>query len=368
MTLANIMIRSSFYVWLWPIAAFLALGVLPSWGDEYPTPAPPAPMSINGEVQDGSASRTASASQSGPALGAELVRTPNAYNNTTYNSAWPPPGQDARSFGNPYATATTGVPAPYVASSTPSESVSAASIPMITAGPPEKISQSTLYFREDAFFWHEQIGDSSVNESGALSTLGYMHRSGIERWRMELFGGSMNYDGFAQYDDGSMEPYWQSEGTNYLGVRGEYELLIEPSCCDFLRFYIGFGTRFWVRDLKDAITPSGNYVTGYQECWWTFYPYIGLETRESSEPGAHFYASARIGITPLTYQNISYYGLALYPRCGVTAQAEIGVRFEKFLIALSIETMTWGESPVVRDSYQPESSMLTVGGKIAYTF
>jgi hypothetical protein len=325
-------------------------------------------MSANGAIQAGPESQAGSASQYGPALGVEPVRTPNSYN--TYNNAWPPPGQDARSFGNPYNAASVAPAAPpsYSTAYPPANATSAAAIPMLTAGPLEKLSESTLYFREDAFFWHEQIGDNSVNESGALSTLGYMHRSGIERWRGELFDGSMYYDGYAQYRDGSTEPYSQSDGTSYLGLRGEYELLIEPSCCDFLRFYVGFGTRFWVRDLKDAYAPSGHYVEGYQECWWTFYPYIGFETRESCEPGPHFYTSARVGVTPITYESIAYYGLALYPRCGVTAQAELGIRFQKFLIAASIETMTWGQSPVVDGSVQPDSSLFTVGGKVAYTF
>ena len=210
--------------------------------------------------------------------------------------------------------------------------------------------------------------DINVDESGMLSTLGYMRRSGIERWRMELFGGSMNYDGAAQFDDGSSEPFSQAGGTNYLGVRGEYELLIEPTSQDYLRFYVGFGTRFWVRNLKDGILASGNPVMGYQECWWTFYPYIGFETRDPPDPGAHFYASARIGLTPLTYESCANYGLVLYPQCGLTAQAEFGIRFEKILIAASLEAMTWRASGPMRNRYQPDSSMYTAGAKIAYTF
>ena len=168
-------------------------------------------------------------------------------------------------------------------------------------------SQSTWYFRQEAFYWNERSdGRDFVNEYGPLSTVGYLHRNGFERFRMELFGGTMAYDGGAQYDDGSgnevYEPYHQSNGTNYLGVRGEYDLLIEPACWSRVRAVVGVGTRFWIRDLHDAVTPSGDEVYGYQEDWWTFYPYIGLETKESDEPGWQFFASARFGLTPLTYQ------------------------------------------------------------------
>ena len=146
---------------------------------------------------------------------------------------------------------------------------------------------SMWYFRQEAFSWNEHPGTpyKDVNEYGPLSTLGYQHRHNVERYRLELFGGTMAYDGTAQYDDNTEEPYHKSDGTNYLGCRTEYDLLIEPTWWTSYRFLLGVGTRFWFRNIHDAVTPSGNDVTGYQETWWTFYPYIGLESKESSEPG-----------------------------------------------------------------------------------
>ena len=157
----------------------------------------------------------------------------------------------------------------------------------------EKPTDSTWYFRQDAFYWNERIGSTDfVNEYGPLSTLGYVRHVGIERFRIELFGGTVAYDGFAQFDDGTMEPYHQSFGTSYLGCRGEYDLLIEPASWTRLRAIIGVGTRFWIRDLKNASLPDGD-VAGYQETWWTFYPYVGLETKDSPEPGPKFFGSVR---------------------------------------------------------------------------
>lgn len=57
-----------------------------------------------------------------------------------------------------------------------------------------------------------------------------------------------------------------------------------------------------------------------------------------------------------------------YARCGLAGQMELGVRFQKCSVSAYLEGMTWGESPVVRDTLQPESRMLTVGGKLSYTF
>ena len=244
--------------------------------------------------------------------------------------------------------------------------------------PVEQPIKSTWYFRQEAFFWNERSdGRDFVNERGPLSTLGYVHRNGFERFRMELFGGTVAYDGGAQYDDGSYEPYHQSNGTNYLGVRGEYDLLIEPASWSRLRAFVGVGTRFWIRDLHDAVTPSGDPVTGYQEDWWTFYPYVGLETKEPDEPGWNFFGSARFGLTPLTFQHLSFpfpaptrmpiAPIALYPKCGVTGKAELGVRFQRLTVSAYLEGFTWAHRRGARPS-QPESRMLTVGGQLGYTF
>jgi len=237
--------------------------------------------------------------------------------------------------------------------------------------------ESTWYYRFDSFLWNERVGGADVvNESGPVSTVGYMRRNGPERFRLEVFGGTVAYDGNAQYQDTSgnwvMEPYHQSSGTDYLGCRGEYDLLIEPSSWSHARLLFGVGTRFWIRDLHDGFTPSGMPVGGYQETWWTFYPYVGLETKLLEQPGLQWFGSARFGLTPFTYQNASGDGtdlsMPVYPKCGVTAQAELGVAYRRFTASAFTEVMTWGESDVVRDSFQPDSRMFTVGGRLSYSF
>ena len=325
------------------LTVLLALGSLPVMGDQ-PYPAmqgPPAPPQAMPNLAR-------------PNLGpSNFAPSPPP---SPYESAWPPPGQDVRAFNAGRQDWTTAPEHPAVVSVVPAP----ASI--------ERLIESSWYFRQEAFYWNERSdGTTFVNERGPLSTLGYVHRCGIERFRFEVFGGSMDYDGGAQ-GDGTYEPYHQSFGTNYLGVRGEYDLLIEPASWSRMRAIIGVGTRFWIRDLHDSVTPSGDWVDGYQEDWWSFYPYVGLETKESDEPGPKLFGSARFGLTPLTYQYVSYFDTALYPKCGVTAQAELGVRFQKFAVSAYLEVMTWGESAVVRDIDQPDSRMFTFGGKLSYTF
>ena len=310
------MLRGGTNLWRLGLACLLALGVQSAGGDE-PPPAllPPVPG-------------TSAAPALGPADAQPQPPSP-------YSAAWPPPGQDARTFNAPRQDWAAAPEQPPVVSVAPGPAVI------------ERPVQSTWYFRQEAFYWNERSdGRDFVNEYGPLLTLGYLRRNGFERFRFELFGGTMAYDGGAQYQDNSgnwvYEPYHQSNGTNYLGIRGEYDLLIEPASWTRVRAVVGVGTRFWIRDLHDAVTPSGVDVYGYQEDWWTFYPYIGLETKESDEPGWKFFGSVRFGLTPLTYQAASCSDNALYPRCGVTGKAELGVRFQRFWASGYIEVMTLG--------------------------
>ena len=85
-------------------------------------------------------------------------------------------------------------------------------------------------------------------------------------------------------------------------------------------------------------------VSGYQEIWWTFYPYVGLETRNSDEPGLQFFGSVRVGFTPLNFQYATLTdpdypraGSVVYPRCGMTGQMELGVRYQRFSASAFVE-------------------------------
>jgi len=221
---------------------------------------------------------------------------------------------------------------------------------------------SAWYTRQEYFHWNERIGDADfVNEYGLLSTLGYQKRIGADRFRVEVFGGTMDYVGAAQYDDGTTEPLRSK--TGYLGFRGEFELMIEPDWWSQASLFLGVGTRFWFRDLKDGMTETGNPVMGYQEMWWTIYPYLGVETKRNVLGGAELYASSRIGATPVTYEHATWGDAVLYPRCGLTGQVEAGLRGQHFFCAAISEVMTWRNSPVARDALQPNSMFVTVGLK-----
>lgn len=223
------------------------------------------------------------------------------------------------------------------------------------------------YTRLDYYYWDEQIGSMDfVNESGMLATLGRQRRWGMLRYRTEMFGGVVDYKGFAQ-SDGDLERLRDANGTTYLGCRGECEWLWEPEFFDMTRFYVGIGSRLWIRSMDDMIMESGYPCRGYQETWWTFYPYVGIETRETDEPGLHVFGGARFGLTPWTYEHSSL-DVTLHPECGITSQAELGLRSQRLSLSAFVETMTWAASQVHKEYYQPDSALVTLGARLLYRY
>ena len=232
---------------------------------------------------------------------------------------------------------------------------------------PERTIESSWYTRVDYFHWNERLdGMDFVNEDGPLITLGYVRRVGPERFRLEVFGGTMHYKGYGQFPDGSLDPL--SSDTDYLGMRGEYDLLIEPDMTPQISYFIGVGTRFWVRDIKDGVSQGGYYIGGYEELWWGLYPYLGFEKRRIPSSDMEFYWSGRIGCTPLNFERVGYFDVTLHPRTGVTGQLEAGLRNRHFTLSAFFEGTTWGQSPEVDGVLQPKSQMTTVGMRSGFCF
>jgi len=232
----------------------------------------------------------------------------------------------------------------------------------------ERLTESSWSARIDYFHWNERVdGEDFVNEDGPLVALSYLRRIGPERFRAELFGGSVGYGADIDYFDGSSE--YLSSHTNYLGLRGEYDFVFEPAWLPVANVVAGLGTRFWFRDLPDSTTPSGTEIWGYRETWWTIYPYLGLETRGVPDlRNIEFFGSARLGSTAITYEHVTWNDVSLYPELGVTGQLELGLRSRRLFLSAHTEFMTWGESDLVRDSCQPRSRLVTVGLRTGFRF
>jgi hypothetical protein len=243
-----------------------------------------------------------------------------------------------------------------------------------------QVMQSNWYTRIDYFHWNERIGSMDfVNESGALYTLGYMRRFGQQRFRTELFGGSMNYDGGIQFDDGTSEPL--TTRTRYLGGLVEAEHLIEPTWWPQGAFFVGVGSRFWIRDIRSGFGSLGDFCDETQETWWTLYPYLGLQHAYALQNGLEWYGSARVGVTAATYNFSNAYNLPVYPRLGGMGNLELGLRGARLSVSGTFGIMSWSRSAreqfsttdsngtfVIASVYQPNSTLITVGGKVSYSF
>jgi hypothetical protein len=246
--------------------------------------------------------------------------------------------------------------------------------PAAAIGPP---SQACWYTRAEYFHWNERSGGTDfVNEAGALYTLGYTRQFGVERFRAELFGGQVNYQGYDMYQATSSSPIEYiplSNNTDYLGLRGEYELVLAPAAWEGrAAFLVGFGTRFWIRGFPDGTDAQGNMVPSIQETWWTFYPYLGLETHLPWGSNLEVYSESRVGATALTYQLSTVDTNPLWPQPGIMANTEIGLRGSHFFAAARVEVMSWSPSPLVWGSSaqwnQPNSVMFTAGGRCGFMF
>jgi hypothetical protein len=99
------------------------------------------------------------------------------------------------------------------------------------------------------------------------------------------------------------------------------------------------------------------------------------------QSGLELYSSMRVGATVVTYNYSNAYNLPVYPRLGVVAGLEFGLRGPSLSLCASCEVMTWSQSanqsfygtdsngnPIIGAVNQPNSTMLLVGGKFGYTF
>ncbi len=233
-----------------------------------------------------------------------------------------------------------------------------------------RLFERTWYTRIDYFYWAEQVGGATfMQNNGAVPRLGYQQRHGRQRFRAELFGGRVNY--FA--DLGGLD---DTNVTDYLGLRGEYELMYEPPTWSRVSFFGGLGSRFFVRSIPDIILNSSTLVDGYQESWWTFYPYLGAESRRTMNPNWEAYWRTRIGITAYTREHVTLNDVTLFPRANLTGQIELGCRGPRFYVSGFCEVMAWSRSPIVLaydgqyvyDVRQPISQNVMLGLKTGFSY
>jgi hypothetical protein len=195
--------------------------------------------------------------------------------------------------------------------------------------------------------------------------------------RAELFGATMHH-GDTTADGESV-----NSAVDLFGFRGECEYLWQMTCDGVppIVGFLGIGTRAWSRDVHDGETLSGQPWVGYQQTWWTIYPYLGLETTRPWSESVDFFATGRVGCTAITYMYMPQYGSlddlpAFYPKPNVTAQVECGWRRKHLSFSFYFEAMTWQQSspehlhgdPSDDQYYSASAQMFTTGLKLGFTY
>lgn len=225
------------------------------------------------------------------------------------------------------------------------------------------------------FNWKEYFGGLELEESGTLLGVGFHGATRFDDswqfdYRAEVYAGSVDYDGYIQWDDGSLTPA-RSE-TDYAGLNGDIDLSFDLSGSEGPAFrpFGGIGARYWLRSLDNS------QGLGYDEYWSTLYLRAGLrvESPAGRNPG-WFLAAALIAPvhTDETATDVpGSYGedIDLSPKEEPGFQLEAGLRSDTWMISVFHERMKFGESDLDASGqyYQPESEMRLSGVRAGVYF
>lgn len=256
------------------------------------------------------------------------------------------------------------------------------------SAPAQAKDEYNVYAHIESFVWKEFDGTTQLlKESGPLYGVGFTYHGDIGDEssaltlspRIEIFGGSVDYDG--QTQDGVPV----SSDTGYFGFKLEFDIggrfgtgfAIEP--------FVGLGIRDWWRDIDDSVDITGRPVSGYTENWDMIYGRLGFRggVDFSKTSRMFFEAVARV---PIYNENTAYLSdisffyddVTLEPGKVVTLFAELGVKLHVFKMSVFYEAMRFSESKhvfkyntffdKVFESWQPRSEADMFGIRIGAAF
>lgn len=232
-----------------------------------------------------------------------------------------------------------------------------------------------------AFRWHEwreQYSDGAGNpaalkEQGPLFGLGVTmpvdllpaattNGTLVLRNSGELFGGQVRYDGHLQNPNGTLTPY--QTDVVYLGVQGATDLgwrfPVKPIG---LEPFVGFGARWWLRDLQGT--------GGYSEYWISLTGRFGERLNWQFDNGNSF--SIVGGALLPFYTTNTADGTTLKPDGRWSGFGEISFLSGRFEHNFFYEGLRYEKSPTVRVSptlgvLQPPSQSDIFGYRLGYRF
>lgn len=244
--------------------------------------------------------------------------------------------------------------------------------------------ESTVYLAVDSFTWKEfDNGERAVKESGMLYGVGFLYQKEFEshvtvRPVVELFGGTVDYDGRACNLLGTCQPATSDVG--YLGIKLEGELgrIFRPGESFSLEPFGGLGLRAWIRDIKNGTAADGNATAGYREKWTTLHARFGLRGGLDFTGKAHLFAEAGVK-APLYNENTAKVSnidlgpdITLHPGKQASFFAETGLTLTRFTASVFYDGLRFSQSSTVNNgfisAYQPRSTADLYGVKLGIVF
>lgn len=236
----------------------------------------------------------------------------------------------------------------------------------------------TPFFSVQHFDWSEYFGGKRLlKEEGELYSAGVVLGSVTDasltlRLKEELFGGVIGYNGETQ----GANPIPVRTDVNYFGNRQDFDLGYRLPA-DYLRLepFAGVGYRWWLRDLQNSTTASGQTVSGYTETWQTAYCRLGARGRYQNDAGWSVFAEGGAKYPFYTGNSVDFAGVGtttFHPGGRWSAFAEGGITYRRFKLALSYEGFRFSQSPIktvgTQGFFQPDSSSDLLGVSLGWNF
>lgn len=204
-----------------------------------------------------------------------------------------------------------------------------------------------VFMRLEQFTWEEFVdGERLLKEDGPRVGIGLRGSlQEYERMRLDMradgFLGRVDYDGRTFAGDPIVE------NTDYLGVRGELDAVVEPGRTSAVRLHprFGIGARYWLRRLAKGDTDAG----GYDEGWFMLYARLGADLVWQPAPDTRFFIdiARRPAIYNRTWYNIRIQDeetFTLEPGRDWTWDVEAGWVTDRYRFSVFYETYAFKQS------------------------
>ncbi|MCF8035494.1 MAG: hypothetical protein K9K62_01350 [Desulfobacteraceae bacterium] len=239
------------------------------------------------------------------------------------------------------------------------------------------------YGKIEHFTWNEYVnGEQLLEESGPIYGAGGSVRLPITqivtaKFRGELFGGKIDYDGQTILGN-----YPLTSDTDYAGVKLEADVGMDlvPGEKSEIGPFGGFGARLWQRDIQgntfwNPDSQTTEYARGAAERWRNYYARAGINGAHAFSRRLEVFVTAGVKIPIYTENEAELTDsvfITLEPGNRVSGFAETGLEIGMVKLSIFYEGLRFSESDRVAFGnsyyYQPKSEADIFGINAGVTF